>query len=94
MFYICTNVYGMSVIRTYYILKVVTVMWPATISCVTSLSFTTFLWPHVIVKCSSDAHFRILSELLGHPATFCLLFYEYYEIGHATHFTYCFSPTI
>ncbi len=32
---------------------------------------------HGIVKCPSDAQFRILAEVVGYLGTFCLLFYEY-----------------
>lgn len=39
-------------------------------------------WPHEIVKCSSDAHFRISVEVVGHPGIFRLLFYEYHEFRH------------
>ncbi len=48
------------------------------ISCVASVPFTTPLpWPDRIVKCPSDVHFVISVEVVGHPGTFRLLFYEW-----------------
>jgi len=63
----------MNVIRTYNICHVVTI----------SVSYVTLLpqilpWPLGIVKCPSNAHFRISLEEVGHPGTF-FLFYEYCE---------------
>ncbi len=48
------------------------------ISCVASVPFTTPLpWLDRIVKCPSDVHFVISVEVVGHPVTFHLLFYEW-----------------
>lgn len=56
----------MNVIR-YYIHLVVIVMWPTTVSCVTSLPFTNpVMWLHGIVKCSLDAHFRYLRVFVAY----------------------------
>jgi len=51
-------------------------------------------WHHGIVKCPSYAHFRISPEVVGHPGTSRLLFFEFYEFGHTTLLAYCFSHTI
>ncbi len=50
--------------------------------------------PHGIVKCPSNAYYRIRTEVVGHPGTSRLLFFEYYEFGHTTRLAYCFSHTI
>lgn len=47
------------------------------VTCVASLPFAT---PHGIVKCPSDAHFRISLEVVNHPGIFHLLFYECYDL--------------
>jgi len=72
--------------QTYYVSHVIIVMWPTSVSWVASLSFTN-KWPHGIVKCTLNAHFRISPEAVG---MFCLLFYEYCEFRHTILFTYCF----
>ncbi len=35
-------------------------------------------WPHGIVKCPSNAYYRIRVKVVGHPGTSRLLFFEYY----------------
>ncbi len=45
---------------------------------------------HEVVNCPLDANFRISLEVVGHLGTFCLLFYEYCELGNTALFTYCF----
>lgn len=52
------------------------------------------LWPHKIVKCSTDAQSRILMQVVGHFNTFCLLFNKYCEFRHTALFAYCFLPAI
>jgi len=65
------DVGNMNEIRTYYIVRVVTVMWLTIVTCVYSVPFINpLLWPCGIVKSSSNAQFRILEELVGHPGTF------------------------
>ncbi len=55
----------------------VSVAWTA------SVPFTTPLpWPHGIVKCPLDAHFRISPEVVRHLYIFGLLLYEYYDYGY------------
>jgi len=36
---------------------------------------------------------QISLEVVSHPGTFCLLFYEYCESRHTALVTYCFLPT-
>lgn len=57
-------------------------------------SFTNpLLWPHCIIKCLSDAYFRILIGVVGHPVTFCPLFYETMnlDVFYSAHIQDCFS---
>ncbi len=42
----------------------------------------------------ASARSQKLSEVVGHPGTSLLLFFEYYEFGHTTRLAYCFSHTI
>ncbi|KAJ8008901.1 hypothetical protein DPEC_G00083240, partial [Dallia pectoralis] len=55
---------------------------------------SSLLLHHGRVKCPSYAHFRISPKVVGHPGTFRILFFEYYDFGHTTLFAYCFSHTI
>lgn len=62
----------------YCIHRIVIVTWPISISCIASLPFmNSLLWPHVKAKCSSNAHFRITPEVVGHLDN-CLLFYVFF----------------
>lgn len=78
------NVCGTNVIWMYYIWHVVIVSWPTSISCDASLPFTNSL------LCPSYAHFRTTPEVVGHPGTFCILYYEVCGCGHTSFDTYCF----
>lgn len=49
-----------------------------------SQAFTApLLWPHEIVKCPMEVHFRILLEMVGH-CSFRLLLYKNCEFRHST----------
>lgn len=54
--------------------------------CVVRTTFVMFTWPCYppAAKCPFDAHFRILSEIAGHPGTFCPLLYEYCESSYTS----------
>lgn len=55
-------------IYMYYIHHAVTVTWPTSTA---SLPFINLLlWPNGMIKCPSNAHFRILVEVVGHPGNF------------------------
>ncbi len=69
---------------------VVIITWPISVNCIASLPFINPLL-NPLVKCPSNAHFRIRIEVEGHPGTFHLLFFEYYEYTHATLLVYCFK---
>jgi len=59
----------------YYICYVVIIMWSLSVSCIASLPFANPLqWPHGIVQCPLDAHFRILLKVVIR-VFFILLFY-------------------
>ncbi len=47
-------------------------------------------WPHGTVKSPLTVHFRIRSEAVDHPGTFCLLFFTYRVFRHTTRLTYFF----
>ncbi len=68
---------SMNVILLYYIPHVVAViMWP--IGLQRQFAFLSFInplqWPHGIVKCPSEAHFRIFREVVGHLDNFSIYF--------------------
>jgi len=65
------NMASMNEIGTYHIHHVVTVTWPTSVSCVTSLAFINpLLWPHGMIKCPLNyVHLRILVKIVGHLGT-------------------------
>ncbi len=81
------NMGSMKEIQMYYIYHAVTIMWYLWI-------FMLFIhplpWPHGTVKSPLTVHFRIRSEAVDHPGTFCLLFFTYRVFRHTTRLTYFF----
>ncbi len=67
---------------------------PCSVRCGASLFTNPLPWPHGMVKCPLDVHFRILTENIGHLSIFCimfnkwtynsflLLFFAYYFVGN------------
>lgn len=62
--------------------------------CTLAEMFTEKYWTSNDWISHTDTHFGISKEIIGHLWPFHLLFYECYELGHTTVFTYCFSSTI
>ncbi len=47
---------------------------PCSVRCGASLFTNPLPWPHGMVKCPLDVHFRILTENVGHLSIFCIMF--------------------
>ncbi len=68
---------------------------PTCACCVASLSLIYSLpLPHGTVKCPSDLHFIISLKIIGHPATFHLLFFKNDEFGHTTCLAHIFFDNV